>query len=275
MLVRSGSPPCDLREEQVAEGPQVLLTARWLHARLADRTPDDVRAARELSAYADALRGRRVESVGARGKHLFVSFDGGLVLRNHLRMQGRWRTRPTRETLGASTRIAFDVGATSVRNEGGEVLELATRADAERIRASLGPDVMEEPFPRTAFERALHRSRLAVAESLLDQAVVCGLGNTARCEALFLARVDPTKPAAALTDEEMERLADAVVHVTRECLAQRGIWTHRVYLRAGEPCFACGAPVRRIALAPSRRALDVCARCSGMRAERGLYDGLA
>src|SRR5438067_13488744 len=54
-------------------------------------TPNPRAAVKQL---AERLDGRVLECVEARGKNLFLSFSGGLVLRSHLRMNGRWRIEP-------------------------------------------------------------------------------------------------------------------------------------------------------------------------------------
>jgi len=256
----------------VSEGPQVFLRARWLHGRLSGRRVHDVRSRDSaLTARFAPLRGLGIERVRSHGKRIFLEFEGGLVLHNHQRMRGRWRVLRRFEPLLPTCWIALDVGDESVQNHDGEVLELVTRGDAERIRAELGPDVLDEPFPRAAFDSALRACRLPIAEALLDQSVVSGLGNVARCEAVFLARVDPTRPAVRLADDELLRLGDAVRLVTRESLRQRGRWTHRVYRRDGQPCPRCDARIFRIELPPSRRRFYVCPSCSGMRNERDLF----
>lgn len=186
-------------------------------------------------------------------------------------MQGDWRAVRRIEPLAPTCWLALDVGDESVQNHEGEILELVTRAEADRIRGELGPDVLDEPFPRAAFNAALRACHLPVAEALLDQSVVAGLGNVARCEAVFLARVDPMRAASRLADDELARLGDASSFVMRESLHQRGLWTHRVYHRDGRPCPRCATRILRIEIQPSRRGFYVCPSCSRMRIERDLY----
>jgi endonuclease-8 len=48
------------------------------------------------------LDGKRIESIEAVGKHLLLRFEGGLVLRSHLGMSGRWQIlRPGQAPAGA------------------------------------------------------------------------------------------------------------------------------------------------------------------------------
>ena len=54
-------------------------------------TPNPRAAAKRL---AERLDGRTLERVEAKGKSLYLSFSGGLALRSHLRMNGRWRVEP-------------------------------------------------------------------------------------------------------------------------------------------------------------------------------------
>ena len=45
------------------------------------------------------MDGKRLERVEAVGKNLLLTFEGGLVLRSHLRMKGRWHVRRAEEKL--------------------------------------------------------------------------------------------------------------------------------------------------------------------------------
>ena len=83
------------------EGDSLHRAARRLQVLVGERleveTPNP-RAA--LKGLAEQLDGRTLESVEAVGKNLFLRFEGGLVLRSHLRMSGRWFVQPR----GASCR---------------------------------------------------------------------------------------------------------------------------------------------------------------------------
>src|SRR5919202_923139 len=114
----------------------------------------------ELDRWPERLAGRAVRAVDARGKHLFVRFDGGLTLHSHLRMTGawgvythgqRWRRAPNRAWLVIRTDehdvVQFD----------GPVLELMTdgRARFDQRLAALGPDPLGDDFDENRYLRRL------------------------------------------------------------------------------------------------------------------------
>src|SRR5213079_3113100 len=77
------------------EGDSLYRAAQHLQALVGERVSVETPHPRAAAAVsAERLDGRRLESVEALGKNLLLSFEGGLVLRSHLRMRGRWQVWP-------------------------------------------------------------------------------------------------------------------------------------------------------------------------------------
>jgi len=137
-----------------------------------------------MKGLAERLDGRLLESVEAVGKNVLLRFEGGLVLRSHLRMSGRWRV----ERRGASRSgrpwliLRGDEHEAVLWN--GPVLELAR--DARRI-AQLGPDILTRPPDFDAMLERLRAEQQArtVGDAVLDQRLVAGIGNMWKAEALL------------------------------------------------------------------------------------------
>ena len=169
-----------------------------------------------VKRIAERLDGKLLESVDAVGKNLLLRFEGGLVLRSHLRMTGRWRLDP---------RGARRVGRPWLilrgeRHEGvlwnGPVLELDGRDVARR----LGPDVLDEGVDLDAIVRRLRAADQAreIGEALVDQRIVAGIGNMWKAEALWAARVSPWSRLADLSDAELRASVGAAATLMREAL---------------------------------------------------------
>lgn len=124
--------------------------------------------------------------------------------------------------------------------------------------------------------RALFRGRkLAIKAALLNQRLLAGVGNIYADESLFRAGIRPRKRSGRMTGAELERLRTALRQVLRDAIraggssvsdyvdaeGMRGFFQleHCVYLRTGEPCLRCQAPIRRILLAG--RGTHYCPRC--------------
>jgi len=252
------------------EGDTGFRAAQTLHKALAGQSVtrfDSVYPKLTRIAEDHPIVGRTVETVSARGKHLLIAFSGDLALHTHMRMNGSWHLyrpgvrwqRPARDmrvlvaTAGVIA-VGFNV----------PIAELLSGRDIARHPAlqSLGPDLLSAAFDGA---EALRRLRLhggdAIADVLLDQRVVAGIGNVLKSEILFVAGIDPFTRVAALTDADLERLiaisrdqlATNVLdrsktltlaigrRTTRRMDPNAALW---VYSRGGKPCRRCGAGIQ-------------------------------
>ena len=141
----------------------------------------------QAAKVAPQLDGRRLESVEAIGKNLILRFEGGVVLRSHLRMTGRWSLRPAGTQRGTPWLILRAGGVEGVL-WGGPVLELHARA-----LAGLGPDILGSPPDIDAMLARLRRAdpTRTLGESLLDQSLVAGIGNMWMSETLWREQLSP------------------------------------------------------------------------------------
>jgi endonuclease-8 len=190
----------------------------------------------------ERLDGHRLEAVEAVGKHLLLRFEGGLVLRSHLRMTGRWRVAP----LGAR-RVGLPwLVLRGAEHEAvlwnGPVLEL----DRDRgAIARLGPDILASPPDVAAMLARLRAGpqEREVGDALLDQRLVAGIGNVWRAEALWDARISPWRPLSALADQELRAVLEAASRLMRAGVeGTRPL--RRVYRRTGRACPRCGGTIR-------------------------------
>jgi endonuclease VIII len=269
------------------EGDTIFRTAQNLHRALAGERVVRFESVLPALSRVDTdhpLAGRTIESVTARGKHVLMAFSGDLVLHTHMRMNGSWHLyrpgerwqRPRRDLrLLVATEPFVAVGFNV------PIAELLSGRDLARHRelAALGPDLLDAAFDRAgAIRRMRAHPRDAVADVLLNQRVVAGIGNVLKSEILFVAGIDPFTPIGRLDEERLGR----VVEVARSLLAANvlgraatlsvaiGRRTTRsldpgaklwVYGRGGRPCRKCGAPVQVRASGTDARLTYWCARC--------------
>jgi endonuclease VIII len=240
------------------EGDALHRAARRLQVLVGEEleveTPHPRAAVKQL---APRLDGRRLESVEAIGKNLLLRFEGGVVLRSHLRMKGRWRVfRRDSQIFGVPWLVLRGkdyVGAMF----NGSVLEL-DRGVARR----LGPDILAEP---PDFDGMLARLRRedrdrAVGDALLDQRLVAGIGNLWKAESLWHARVSPWRPLREVADDELRKTLEEAHRLMRgrlEGVPGRG----RVYRRRGRPCPRCGTPIRSWQQGDGARMAYWCPEC--------------
>lgn len=212
------------------------------------------------------LAGRTVQAVLAHGKHLVIDLDGGVQLRMHLGMNGKVRmygrqdgeavlarTSPGRVSLALVTADGVYLWLTA------PTVEISNRRDPRRgmAVASLGPDILDDDFDTAiaAGRAAAARASRSIAEALLDQTIVAGIGNVYKSEALFVARLDPRTPTGALSAEQLAALfaiarkqmlanLGPAPRTTRAALTGAPKDTrYFVYGRSGKPCITCSTPV--------------------------------
>jgi endonuclease-8 len=245
----------------LAEGPQVRRRTEWLEKYLAGRKVLRCQSTRE-DIPAESFTGKRIERVFCKGKHIFLEFEAGLFLHNHLLMRGTWKKLEGQQLfLPPNAWIALYVGPYTICNLGGQMLKFVTKGDVDEQLASLGPDAMAEPFPEEEIAGMLIAQRLPIAEALLDQSVVAGIGNIAKSELLFSAGIDPRAKVSELGDGEMPKLLKVIRETLWGSYNSGGRWKCSVYRKAGEPCVKCGGTIRLIKQPPSRRATYFCPRC--------------
>jgi endonuclease VIII len=252
----------------VPEGDALHAAARRLQPLVGEtlevETPHPRAAA---TGVADRLDGRRLESVEAVGKNLLLRFEGGLVLRSHLRMNGRWTVR----ARGASSRgrpwLVLRGDAREAVLWGGSVLELNARA----VR-KLGPDILARPPDFDRMLAGLRRTdqRRAVGEALLDQRLVAGIGNLWKAEALWRARVSPWRSLSDVGDGELLDVLRAAARLMRGSLEGKRE-PRGVYRGAGRPCPRCSTPVRSRGQGDDNRTAYWCPSCQpGPEPEKGV-----
>lgn len=231
------------------------------------------------TAFARALAGRRIATLERRAKHLVFLLDDGLRMVIQPRMTGSLSvtTRPTRDPYAV---LEFPLDGArvltfrDVRRLGAVLLLPPARWKAYTAR--IGPEPLDRGFTPTRMAEALAGGRLAVKKALMDQRRLAGVGNIYANEALWIARIDPSRHSAGLDRAEVGRVHRAVVDVLRRAVEGRGTTVRdyrtgtggpgsfqgrlAVYERAGEPCLRCG---RRIALthAIDQRATYFCPWC--------------
>jgi len=243
------------------EGDSLHRAARRLQVlvgeRIAVETPHPRAAAERL---AERLDGRRLESVEAVGKNLLLGFEGGLVLRSHLRMSGRWqvRARDSRPLAGTPW-LVLQAPEHEAVLWNGPVLELTGRA----VRR-LGPDILAEPPDLARMVENLRREhpRRELGDALLDQRLVAGIGNLWKAEALWRARVSPWLRLGEASDEALERVLTEAARLMRRSL-DGGRQERAIYRRAGRPCPRCGEPIRSRGQGDDNRTAYWCPRCQG------------
>jgi endonuclease-8 len=200
--------------------------------------------------------GRVLEAVEAVGKNLLLSFEGGIVVRSHLRMTGRWLVEPRGKPRTGLPWLVLRGDELEGVLWNGPVLTLERRNVAR-----LGQDVLAEDFDLGA---AVARLRVAgelwLGEALQDQRLVAGIGNMWMADALWSIGVSPWVRVPDASDETLRDALAAARRLMQEALAT-GRPGRQVYRRAGRPCLRCGTIVRSRGQGDANRTAYWCPGC--------------
>lgn len=272
------------------ELPEVEITRRHLDDAMAGRafqsvTVTHLRTSRHNGTPLEVeqrLAGRRVESVGRKGKFLVAPLDDGQTLVAHLGMSGRFAVETGEAPLEAHThfRALLDDG-TEIRfvdpRTFGFVAVFTDEELEESGVARLGPDAWLDLPTTEELSRAMSRRTAPIKALLLDQGPVSGLGNIYADEALHHAGIHPLRPGNSLTTAELEGLRSAVGEVLATAIENGGTSLDDlayllpdgragdnldrllVYGRTDLPCARCGSPIERMVI--RARSSHFCPSC--------------
>jgi endonuclease-8 len=231
------------------EGDTVFHTAETLRRALVGRTLTrcDVRVPRFATVD---LTGHVVDEVCSRGKHLFIRV-GPASIHSHLKMDGSWRVTSLAKRVDYRVRIILE--ASDIRAVGIDlgVLEILDRAHDGDAVEHLGPDLLGDDWdPKLAAANLTARPDRPIADALLDQRVLAGIGNVYCNELCFVSGHLPTAPVSAVTDPYrlVSRARDMLWAnrfrwnrcTTGDTRTGRQLW---VYGRAGQSCRRCRTPI--------------------------------
>lgn len=205
------------------------------------------------------LVGAQIVAIERRGKHQLIRLGDGSTLHVHFRMTGDWEPGLTRDSLPPYARVVIDFtdGSRVALTDPRALSTLTLHAPGVDPLPDLGPDANDPGFTAAYLEGALSTRRIPIKPALLDQRVVAGIGNIYATEALWLARIDPRRPASSLDWRELARLVKAI----RRVLAKGDPWS--VYDREGQPCRRRDGTIERITQAG--RSTYWCPACQNSR----------
>ena len=208
---------------------------------------------------AERLDGRRLLGVEAVGKNLLLRFEGGLVLRSHLRMTGRWQVRERGRARRGTPWLVLSGREREAVLWNGPVLELS-HGVWNHVR--LGPDILADPPDLTTMVANLRREHPGreLGDALLDQRLVAGIGNVWKAESLWRARLSPWLPLGDGTDAELEQVLGEAARLMRSSVEGRSP-QRAVYRKAGRPCPRCGERIRSRGQGDDNRTTYWCPRC--------------
>lgn len=228
------------------------------------------------------IAGRTIEQVSATGKHLIIDFSGDLHLHTHMRMNGSWHLYRPGERWWRSQRDMRIVVATAEIWAVGfsvPIAEFQTGRQLERHEElrQIGPDLLGDTFDAAdVLARMRARPDREIADVLLNQRVVSGIGNVFKSEILHVSRINPFQLVGGLEDATLQNIITVSLALLQQNVLPdvRGRKTTRlldtaeklwVYGRGGDPCRTCGEKILYRKQGPDARGTYWCPRCQPLR----------
>jgi endonuclease-8 len=256
------------------EGDTIHRAASALRTALAGRRMERFDAPRLVGPTPRA--GRLIEIVRSHGKHLEIVWDDGIALHTHMRMTGSWHLyhhgdpwrRPHHQM-----RVAIEVAEWIAVCFNAPVVETYRIPDKRRHpgMGRLGPDLCDASIDLgTVVNLVLSYpdADARISEVLLDQRVMCGVGNVYRCEVLWATELSPFAPVGSLSELDAIRLVNTAATMLRANLHGPGRVTAptvrgglAVYGRNGQRCARCGETIECRRTGEHARLLYWCPGC--------------
>jgi formamidopyrimidine-DNA glycosylase len=277
----------------VPELPETETIARDLHAMLAGARitsasvarPDVLRAV-TAGEFITRLQGATIQRAWRRAKLVILSLESGDAIVVQPRFTGALLVEATPADISDRDRGYITLTVTlhdgrllhyrDIRRLG--TVALYSANELEAYLAPLGPEPLDPELTAERFSGSLRNSRQAIKKVLMDQQVLAGVGNIYANEALWMARIDPSRPAGSLTESEGSTLLSAVRDVLTASIAVRGTSFRdyvdasggrggfvpflQAYGRGGAPCTRCGTALVDSSAVDGRTTV-FCWRCQG------------
>ncbi|MFT3788786.1 MAG: DNA-formamidopyrimidine glycosylase family protein [Tepidisphaeraceae bacterium] len=259
------------------EGHSVFIHARDHHKLLAGKK---VSVSSPQGRFdGSAVDGKRLRRVYPRGKHLFYDFGRDATVHVHLGRLGRFRQielprgkEPPAPT--PATRMRLQTATHVIDLSGPTACHVVTDAEVNAILDRLGPDLLDPKAKAADVWKSIQHRATPIGALLMDQALMCGIGNIFRAEALHQCRIHPRTPTRELSAKQFAKLWKETVRLMKVGVKVGKIVTvplrslkkpvekltrderFNVYRR--KTCGVCGGPVKSITL--GGRACYFCVR---------------
>lgn len=253
-----------MRPVSMPEGDTLHRIARTLQMALAGKTVTRFEAVLpKLARFDDEtpIRGRTIERVHAVGKHLIIELSGDLELRTHLRMNGSWhiyRTGERWQRPRSDMRVVLGTDEWEAVGFNLPIAEFCRAGDPVPV----GPDLLADEIDvDVAVSRLRSVGSEEIAEALLNQRAVSGIGNIWKSETLWACRVWPFARVDAIGDAKLREIVGTARKLLKQSVASSSRNRFSVYGRRGQPCRRCGTAIEMRKQGLDARVTYWCPRC--------------
>jgi len=232
-----------------------------------------------LEVVKKVIVGTIIKKVQRRAKILQIFFSNGKIIIVHLKLTGRLLVRKKGDKIDDWQHIVVSLsGDKELRfadsRKFGWFRLLKDEKELQKIMGGFGPEPFDD-LTLPIFQKILGSTSRPVKIVLMDQQRISGVGNIYASESLFLAKIDPRRPANKISKKGTEKLYQALEKVLKagikyrgasdqyylDALGHKGFYQEHflVYGRQGKKCLACSGTIKRISL--GGRGTFYCPQC--------------
>lgn len=265
---------------------EVRTVARTLSKRIVGRkiigieTPYDKIIEGSVLDFKKSIVDKYITNIDNYGKWIFITL-GDLTIMSHLRMEGKYYIKPTKEEWNKHEHIIMhlddgtDLRYHDVRKFGKMVLVKTDEIYKQKEIAKLGIEPDNDSLTKEYIYYSIHDSKLPMKSLMLDQSIINGLGNIYADEVLFAAKIHPLRMGFNIKLDECERVKEAAKDIItkatkmggstiRSYTSSLGVTGHyqdelKVHTRNGKECFECGSIIEKIRV--GGRGTYFCPKC--------------
>ncbi len=257
--------------EEKVKGKKILSVEIYLSKPLKNLDAED---------FKKKVEGNTIKDIKRRAKLLILELSNSQNLLIHLKLTGRLLYVSPHEPIEKHTHIIFNLDNGyqlrfwDLRQFGYIKLVPGSKLDEIPELREFGPEAYGMTLED--FKKLLATKKTGKIKPLLmDQNFISGIGNIYADEALFYAKVQPTRNVNTLSEEEINQLHRGIQEVLTAALSKRGSSVDayvdiygkpgefvpylKVYGRTGQPCYRCQTPIKRIKL--GGRSAHFCPNC--------------
>ncbi len=241
---------------------------------------------KDISPYqfANEVANRTINEINRYGKYLFFDL-GEITMISHLRMEGKYFTYDLNYQLTKHDHIAFKLDNDTLlvyndtRKFGTMQLVASDKLYAHKAIAKLGKEPLSEELTWQYIQKSAKGKTKTVKEFLLDQTIVCGLGNIYVDEVLFMSKIHPKMSVANLKPRHFKSIVENINIVIAKAIAEggttvksfmasneaHGLFQHslNVYGKKGQNCPNCQTTIEKIKV--GGRGTHFCPKCQRLK----------
>ncbi len=247
-----------------------------------------------LDEFVNTLTGAKIISIGRKGKYLFINFSNQYSIISHLRMEGKYIQKNIDEENTPYSRVVFylDNGIKICYDDsrcfGIMYLEKTSEIFLNKEIKKLGPEPFDITDPNYLYNH-FHCSKNEIKACLLNQSIMCGLGNIYCDEVLFKAKINPYKKGKDITLKECNDILKYSIETLNQAIRLGGSTVSSyhpekgvdgrfqnellVYGKVNHHCPKCNSILRKDRL--KGRGTTYCPKCQNVAISVGLTGKIA